>query len=78
MPAAQSNGRNPASNHAEPLPPDRCGIDAIINEAEALRLQLQEAGVRIGRLLAALKNQRRQNRAVQAAMASLQRMHLPH
>jgi hypothetical protein len=47
-----------------------------VAEAEALRGLLQQAGARLGRLLAALKHQRRQARAVEAAMQSLRRLRL--
>src|SRR5262245_16306862 len=43
-------------------------------EAEALRLQLQEALARTARLVAALRQQKRQGRAVQAAVASLRKL----
>jgi hypothetical protein len=63
-----SNGepRNGPVNHDPPTDP--------MAEAEALRAQLQEALVRTNRLIAVLKNQRRQNRVVQAAMDSLRRL----
>jgi hypothetical protein len=48
----------------------------VIAEGEALRGLLQDAAARVGRLLAALKQQRRQSRAVQQAMASLKQLHL--
>jgi hypothetical protein len=43
-------------------------------EAEALRGQLQAALARTSRLIASLKQQRRQSRAVRAAMAALRRL----
>jgi len=45
-------------------------------EAEALRSQLQQALARTSRLIATLKQQQRQQRAVEAAMASLRRLQL--
>jgi hypothetical protein len=47
-----------------------------VAEAEALRGLLQQAGARMGRLLAALKHQKRQAKAVEAAMQSLRRLRL--
>jgi hypothetical protein len=43
-------------------------------EAEALRGQLQAVLARTARLIAALKQQRRESRALRAAMASLRRL----
>jgi hypothetical protein len=45
-----------------------------VAEAEAVRLQLQEALARTSRLIAALKQQRRQGRIVQTALDSLRRL----
>jgi len=73
MPAVTPNGRNP-DDHLSPQQPEHSGIEEIIVEAEALRVQLQEASVRTSRLIAALKQQRRQSRAVMAAMASLRQI----
>ena len=67
-----SNG-NPADDRSHPL---SCGDEPLdtLAEAEALRARLQEASACVGRLIAALKQQRRQHRAVQSAMASLRRL----
>jgi hypothetical protein len=46
----------------------------LVTEAEALRTQLQQALSGTSRLIAALKQQRRQSRAMSAAMASLRRL----
>ena len=43
---------------------------------EELRNQLQEASTRLARLLAGLKQHRRQSRAVQVAMQSLRQLKL--
>jgi hypothetical protein len=48
----------------------------LIEDAEQLRASLHDAGVRVSRLLAALKQQRRQSRALRSAMASLQQLQL--
>jgi hypothetical protein len=68
MPEPSTNGR----------PPERGGINDLINEGEELRTLLNDATIRLGRLLAALKQHRRQARAVQAAVASLKQMQLDH
>jgi hypothetical protein len=53
------------------------GTDApgdALAEAEALRAQLQEALARTSRLVAALKERKREERAVKSAVASLRRL----
>jgi hypothetical protein len=67
VPEPHANGRP-----AEPAPP--AATDPLA-EAEAVRDLLGEAQSRLGRLVSALKQHRRQARAVQAAVASLR--HLP-
>ena len=47
----------------------------VITEAESIRCALQECHTRLGRLIAALKQQRRYARAVEAAVASLRQLH---
>jgi hypothetical protein len=93
VPRAVSPGRTPrvppARQESErtrpmPAPDDRNGrpgppggeADALA-EAEALRLQLQEALARTTRLIAALKQQKRQGRVVLAAVASLRKLQQP-
>jgi hypothetical protein len=49
-------------------PPD------LISEAEEVRVQLQNALARTSRLIATLKQQRRQTRVVQAALSSLAKL----
>jgi hypothetical protein len=66
---ARSPAPSPAANGQEPL------ADPIV-EAEILRAVLQEAQARLARLLSALKQQRRQSRALQAAMTSLRSLQL--
>ena len=69
-PADPPNGGN-----GSPQPP-RYGIDELIDDAEQLRASLHDASVRVSRLLAALKLQRRQSRALRSAVASLQQLQL--
>ncbi len=60
-----------------PVPPPRNGAppadeaDDLLAEAEALRALLGEAAGRANRLTLALKHQRRQSKALRAALASL-------
>jgi hypothetical protein len=89
LPRAVSPGRTPRvtpdgpeSERTEAMPahgdrngqPSPPGEADALAEAEALRLQLQEALARTSRLIAALRQQRRQGRAVQAAVASLRKL----
>jgi hypothetical protein len=46
----------------------------LVAEAESLRALLQEAATRAGRLAAALKLQRRQSRALVAAVSALRQL----
>jgi hypothetical protein len=57
-------------------PPERMSLADVVAEGEALRALLSEAAGRIARLLAALKQQRRQSRAVRQAMESLRQLQL--
>ena len=75
MPAPMNNGHPPESRVRDP-PLEKWDIEDVIAEAEALRTVLQNANARTARLLAALKFQRRQSRAVRAAMHSLQQLRL--
>jgi len=75
MPAPQPNGRGPEHEHPTQPQADRDSGQELLAEAEALRGLLQDACVRAGRLVAALKQQRRQSRVVQQAMQSLRRLH---
>jgi hypothetical protein len=57
-------------------PPERMSLADVLAEAEALRALLSEASGGSARLLAALKQQRRQTRAVQQAVQSLRQLGL--
>ncbi|MCC6417011.1 MAG: hypothetical protein IT429_02045 [Gemmataceae bacterium] len=60
------------NSHATNGPQDHAaGIEELIDETEGLKRALQEAATRAGRLAAALRQQRRQSRAVQAAVEAL-------
>jgi len=68
----ESNGRQ---HEARPdAPPGVNEPPDPLAEAEALRALLGEALSRTSRLVACLKQHRRQSRAVQAAVASLRRL----
>jgi hypothetical protein len=69
-PDTAPNGRNGDSS------PESWTLAEVIAETEALRTSLQEASGRTARLLSALKHQRRQSRAVKAAMDSLRQLQL--
>jgi hypothetical protein len=78
MPAPQNNGQatRPGGPLLAPTPgaPQQSGLVALVEEAEAVRSLLREAYGRLGRLVAALKEQRKQTRAVQAAVAFLRQL----
>jgi len=80
MPPVQPNGAGPDKGPVQPVQPvqppqaERGGLEEIITEVEALRNLLQDVSTRTARVLAALKHQRRQSRAVQAAMQSLRQL----
>jgi len=74
MPDPAANGRHPGNGAAGPIP-EPAVLDPLA-EAEAIRGLLAEAQSRVGRLIAALKQHRRQARAVQAAMAQLRNLPL--
>ena len=73
MPAPQNNGQAPRPGSPGGTP-QQSGLVALVEEAEAVRSLLREAYGRLGRLVAALKEQRKQTRAVQAAVASLRQL----
>ena len=65
-PSRNGQHRNGSAEQGEPLDP--------IAEAEELRVALQSALTRTSRLIASLKQQRRQSRVVESALASLRRL----
>ncbi len=82
MPRPQTNRDDPHNDPAgvpsPPLPPSEAEPPDPLVEAEALRALLHDAQLRLGRLLAALKHQRRHNRALRTAMDSLRHLRLDH
>jgi hypothetical protein len=75
-PMPTSAGKPPTPDADPGAGHDRNGIPDLVAEVESLRTLLQEAATRAGRLAAALKQQRRQSRAVQAAMSALKQLQL--
>jgi hypothetical protein len=75
MPAPTPHGDSrPGDDRPEGQPPG--GFADLFSEAEALRALLHDALGRAGRLLAALKQPRRQARAVETAMTTLRQLRL--
>jgi len=75
MPPPSNNGHS--SEDRSPVSADRTGgIEELLSEAESLRQSLSEASTRAARLVAALKLHRRQSRAVQAAVSTLQQLRI--
>jgi hypothetical protein len=75
MPVSAGNGNPPPEDRLPPGPPN-AGFDDLIAESEALRHLLADASARAHRLVAALKQHRRQAKAVRAAVASLRGLQL--
>jgi hypothetical protein len=82
-PAPRPRARPPAGQperRDESMPTHDAGVNgappepAALEEAEALKAQLQEALVRTSRLVAALKRRRREERAVNDVVASLKKI----
>ena len=81
MPTPSTNGdATNGANHREKTPSEEVpapgGLADVILEAEALRDSLHGALTRTTRLLSALKLQKRQTKAVQQAVASLNQLRL--
>ncbi len=73
---------NPSTNGHSPRGDDRPegqpsgGFADLLSEVEALRAVLHDALGRVNRLFATLKQQRRQAKAVEAAMATIRQLQL--
>ncbi len=76
MPVPHPNGQRHEEGPRPAAPPERGGLAEVIAEAESLRSLLQDGLGRTGRLLVALKQQRRQTKVVQQAMQSLRQLQL--
>ncbi len=76
MPVPHAHGQRPDETANPTASPERWGLAEVIAETEALRGLLHEAAGRAQRLLVALKQQKRQTRAVQQAVQSLRDLRL--
>jgi hypothetical protein len=76
MPAPSGNGHVPEDRTSSAASDRNGGINDLIAEVESLRNLLGDAATRAHRLLAALKQHRRQAKAVQAAVTSLRQLQL--
>jgi len=65
-----------AASQASPDVPAPAGLAALIGEAEALHATLGEARSRAGRLVVALRKQRRREKLVSSTLASLRQLRL--
>src|SRR5262245_21448131 len=72
VPNPMNGGRQTTNGDPVPTPPP--GVTDPLEEAEAIRGLLAEAQSRLSRLIGALKQHRKQTRAVQAAVASLRQL----
>src|SRR5262249_15251973 len=78
MPRSASNDRSHENQDAAPARDRSAGIDELIAETEELRATLGDAYSRAGRLLSALKQHRRQSRALLDVVASLRQIQPEH
>jgi hypothetical protein len=76
MPRPASNDRSHENQDVAPARERPAGIDELIAETEELRATLGDAYSRVGRLLSALKQHRRQSRALRDVVASLRQIQL--
>jgi hypothetical protein len=79
QPRPPRNGAGHGPQRLEPPPQaqatgDAPGLEELIAEVETIRSALGETQARLGRLIAALKQHRRRNRTVEAAIASLREL----
>jgi hypothetical protein len=72
----RSKGAGGEDGHLGRSQPERMSLADVIGETQALRALLSDVAARAARLLAALKQHRRQSRAVHQAMQSLRQLRL--
>jgi hypothetical protein len=81
-PPSNGHDRNPppapAGRPAEERPTNGTGLGGLIEEAQALQEALRAAHGRAGRLLAALRRQRKQSRLMASTLASLRQLQQLH
>ena len=76
MPPAHANGQN-GNGPASAADADRSsGFAELVTDTEQMRQQVQDVLTRLGRLLAGLKQFRRQDRAFRTAVQSLRDLRL--
>jgi hypothetical protein len=71
---AAGTGAQPKSTAAAPTNGNSSGINALIEEAEALKAVLRDAYERTGRLLIALRRQKKESQVVRNTLASLRQL----
>ena len=76
MPANTGDGHSPGGSSPPAIPAECNGINDLIAAAEALRHLRGDAATRAQHLVAALKQHRRQAKAVEAAVSSLRNIKL--
>jgi hypothetical protein len=78
VPSAATNGHTtaPTAAIAAISPPERVTVADVIGEAVGVAALLRDAGGRVARLVAALRRQRHQTRAVQQAVRSLKELQI--
>jgi hypothetical protein len=74
IPEHQPTRNGPRADSPASLSADNGGPTDLLSEADAIRVTLQETCGRLGRLVAALKLQRRHDRALRAAVDSLRQL----
>jgi hypothetical protein len=67
----QQNGK-PESSGSQTE--ESVGVDAVIENAEALKVSLRESLTKTSELIASLKRHKRANKSVQTALASLRQL----
>ena len=68
-PSTNGRGRTASAEKADPK-----GVAALVDEAEAVRASLRDALSKTGRLVALLKQHKRQFRTIESTLAALRRL----
>ena len=72
--APEGNVAHPKSASASPTNGSGGGINALIEEAESLKAVLRDAYERTGRLVVALRRQKKESQVVRNTLASLRQL----